>query len=57
MTRESPKDKLIKALDDEALEHVTGGGGTDGTLCPLCRRPKENGVCGNPECWNYASYC
>ena len=58
---ENPKERLIKkALDDKALDKVTGGGtanNPDEDRCPLCRSIKENGICGNLQCRNYGSYC
>ena len=57
---DSPKERLIKkALDDDALDKVTGGRevNSDSDRCPLCNSVKENGICGNLNCRNYGSYC
>lgn len=56
---ENPKERLIKALDDEEMRKVSGGyeSSSDDSRCPLCNSPKENGICGNLLCRNYGSYC
>ena len=58
MEKTNPKDRLIKALDDDDLGKVTGGTEGSAELCPLCRQPKDSqGICQNLACSNYGSYC
>ena len=62
---ENPKERLLKALDDEQLNHVTGGSGngtpdsedTDSSRCPRCKSVLDHGICPNLRCRLYGSYC
>lgn len=42
-------EKSNEALDDEALDAVTGGGRTDsGGICPMCHNPRPVGMYHDP---------
>lgn len=59
MDKKSPKDRMIMALGDEALDGVTGGTAGDGSglpTCPLCLSPAAKYICENLQCRNYGSY-
>ena len=62
MDKKNPKERIIRAMNDEDLGKVTGGreeqDGLDPRLCPLCHMMKDNeGICQNLGCTNYGSYC
>ena len=46
MDKKNPKERIIRALNDEDLDKVTGGreeqDGLDPRLCPLCHMIKDN---------------
>ncbi len=59
MEKKSPKDRMIMALGDEALDGVTGGTAGNGSgvpTCPLCSSPAAKYICENLQCRNYGSY-
>ncbi len=56
MNKNSLKDRIIMPLNDETLDHVTGGTGDDETVCPLCRTPTIHYICMNLYCRNYGCY-
>ena len=59
MEKKSPKERMIMALGDEALDGVTGGTAGNGSgvpTCPLCSSPAAKYICENLQCRNYGSY-
>ena len=61
MENRNPKDRVLRALNDEDLDKVTGGTGEeynfdeDEDLCPACHSVRVNGHCENLQCFLYAT--
>ena len=57
MEKKNPKERMIMALDDEALDRVTGGTGTgEVPECPVCHCQAPKYICENLNCSKYADY-